>query len=177
MESILGRINCSNVTVRISCPSSVPRPVSWQKALTGMLGAFAAVFLVCAQTQARPSHAIAMHGEPALPEGFTHLPYANPDAPKGGRLVQGVLGTFDSLNPFIVKGLAPQAGRASVINGYVVEPLMARGFDEPFTLYGLLARSIETDEKRSFVTFTLDPAARFSDRVPVAPQDVLFSWQ
>ena len=69
-------------------------------------------------------HAIAMHGAPAWPEGFTRLPYANPDAPKGGRLVQGVLGTFDSLNPFIVKGIAPPA-----IRGYVVESLMARGYD------------------------------------------------
>ena len=53
-----------------------------------------------------PEHGIAMHGEPALPPGFDHLRYANPAAPKGGRLTQGVLGTFDSLNPFIVKGLA-----------------------------------------------------------------------
>ncbi len=81
-----------------------------------------------------------MHGEPALPQGFTHFPYVNPDAPKGGRIVQGILGTFDSLNPFIVKGLAPQAVRGSVIGGFVVESLMARGNNEPFTLYGLLAR-------------------------------------
>ena len=53
-------------------------------------------------------HAIAMHGEPALPADFAHMPYANPDAPKGGRLIQGVLGTFDSLNPLIVRGLAVQ---------------------------------------------------------------------
>jgi peptide/nickel transport system substrate-binding protein len=126
----------------------------------------------------RALHAIAMHGEPALADGFAHLPYVNPDAPKGGRITYGVLGTFDSLNPFIIKGLTPLAFRgSSVINGYVVEPLMARGFDEPFTLYGLLARSIETDDRRSYVTFTLNPAARFSDGKPVTPEDVLFSWQ
>src|SRR3954462_11673387 len=120
---------------------------------------------------AQPSHAIAMHGAPALPAGFSHLPYVNPDAPKGGRLVQGVLGTFDSLNPMIVKGLAVQQ-----IRGFVVESLMARGNDEPFTLYGLLAKSIETDDARSYVTFRLNPLARFSDGQPVLAEDVLFSW-
>lgn len=117
-------------------------------------------------------HALAMHGEPALPEDFSRLSYADPAAPKGGRLVQGVLGTFDSLNPFIVRGIAPQS-----IRGYVVESLMARGYDEPFTLYGLLARKVETDAQRSYVTFHLDPAARFSDGKPVTADDVLFSWQ
>jgi peptide/nickel transport system substrate-binding protein len=117
-------------------------------------------------------HAIAMHGEPAWPAGFTRLPYASPNAPKGGRLVQGVLGTFDSLNPLIVKGIAPPA-----IRNYVVESLMARGHDEPFTLYGLIARGVETDAERSYVTFHLDPAAKFSDGAPVTAEDVIFSWQ
>jgi peptide/nickel transport system substrate-binding protein len=121
---------------------------------------------------AEARHAIAMHGAPALPEGFTRLPYANPAAPKGGRLVQGVLGTFDSLNPLIVKGIAPPS-----IRGYVVESLMARGYDEPFTLYGLIARSVETDAQRSYVTFHLDPAAKFSDGKPVTAEDIIFSWQ
>src|SRR5271167_256487 len=125
-----------------------------------------------AAAAAEAAHAIAMHGAPAMPDGFTVLPYANPDAPKGGRLVQGVLGTFDSLNPLIVKGLAVLA-----IRGYVVESLMARGYDEPFTLYGLLARTVETDDARSYVTFVLDPAARFSDGAPVTAEDVTFSWQ
>ncbi|AHY50430.1 binding protein component of ABC transporter [Bradyrhizobium japonicum SEMIA 5079] len=113
-----------------------------------------------------------MHGKPAMPADFTHMPYANPDAPKGGRLTWGILGTFDSLNPFIVKGLAVQP-----VRNYVVESLLARGNDEPFTLYGLLARSVETDDARSFVTFRLDPRARFSDGKPVLAEDVLFSWQ
>jgi peptide/nickel transport system substrate-binding protein len=117
------------------------------------------------------SHAIAMHGGPALPAGFTHMPYANPDAPMGGRLIWGVLGTFDSLNPLIVKGLAVQQ-----IRNYVVESLMTRGNDEAFTLYGLLARSVETDDDRTYVTFRLDPRARFSDGKPVLADDVLFSW-
>lgn len=113
-----------------------------------------------------------MHGAPALPADFDHMPYANPDAPKGGRLVQGLVGTFDSLNPFIVKGLAVQQMR-----GFVVESLMARGNDEAFTLYGLLAQNVETDDARTFVTFRLNPKARFSDGKPVLAEDVLFSWQ
>jgi peptide/nickel transport system substrate-binding protein len=118
------------------------------------------------------AHAIAMHGEPAWPPDFPNPAYANPKAPKGGHLTQGVLGTFDSLNPFIVKGLP-----AANIRGYIVESLLARGYDEPFTLYGLLADSVETDAARSYVTFSINPAARFSDGKPVTPDDVIFSWQ
>jgi peptide/nickel transport system substrate-binding protein len=121
---------------------------------------------------AEPRHAIAMHGEPALPAGFSAFPYANPDAPKGGRLVQGVLGTFDSLNSFIVKGSPAISTRA-----YVIESLMTRGYDEPFTLYGLIARAVETDAARTYVTFHLDPNARFSDGTPITAADVVFSWQ
>ena len=107
-----------------------------------------------------------------MPDGFTALPYVNPDAPKGGRVVEGVLGTFDSLNPLIVQGLAVQP-----IRGYVVEGLMARSYDEPFTLYGLLAKTVETDDARSYVTFGLDPAAHFSDGTVVTAEDVIFTWQ
>ncbi len=64
-----------------------------------------------------PSHAIAMHGDPALAAGFSHFRYANPAAPKGGRLVQGVVGSFDNLNPFIVRGLPPQGLRAPLVSG------------------------------------------------------------
>lgn len=118
-----------------------------------------------------------MHGAPALPANYDHMPYANPDAPKGGRLVQGLLGTFDSLNPLIVKGLPVQQVRGyGFERGYVIESLMVRGDDEPFTLYGLLADSVETDDERSFVTFHIDPRARFSDGQPVRAEDVLFSW-
>jgi peptide/nickel transport system substrate-binding protein len=124
------------------------------------------------EAKAAESHALAMHGAPALPPDFTHMPYANPDAPKGGRLVWGLLGTFDSLNPLIVRGIAVQQTR-----GYVVESLMARGNDEAFTLYGLLAKSVETDDARSYVTFHLDPKARFADGKPVTADDVLFSWE
>lgn len=113
-----------------------------------------------------------MHGEPALPADFRHFRYVNPDAPKGGRMAFGALGTFDSLNPLIVKGVAAQS-----LRGYVIESLLARGYDEPFTLYGLLARTVETNDERTFVTFHLDEAAAFSDGRPVTPDDVIFSWR
>src|SRR5579885_147710 len=121
---------------------------------------------------AEPRHAIAMHGEPAYPPGFSHFSYVNPDAPKGGRLTLGLLGSFDSLNPLAVRGTAVQQ-----IRNYVIESLLARGQDEPFTLYGLLAETVEMDDARSFVTFRLNPLARFADGKPVTPDDVLFSWR
>ncbi len=114
-----------------------------------------------------------MHGEPALPADFAALPYVRLDAPQGGRITYGVLGTFDSLNPFVVRGTPPQQS----IGNNVVEPLMARSYDEPFTLYGLLAESIATPEDRRFVEFRLNPKARFSDGQPVTAEDVVFSWQ
>ena len=137
-----------------------------------------ALTLAGSPCSAAESYAIAMHGSPALPANFTHLPYFNPDAPKGGRLVWGVLGTFDSLNPMIVRGIAVQPVRSfSYERGYVIESLMARGENEPFTLYGLLAKTVETDDARSYVTFHLDERARFSDGKPVTAEDVLFSWE
>ena len=140
---------------------------------TVVLGALAAACPVRGVAASpRPTNAIAMHGAPAWPATFTAPPYANPAAPKGGQLVQGVLGTFDSLNPFIVKGIP-----AAYMRGYVIESLLARGYDEPFTLYGLLAESVETNAARTYVTFRLNPAARFADGKPVTAADVIFSWE
>jgi peptide/nickel transport system substrate-binding protein len=145
--------------------------IAFRPALGGVVTACALLMMI-ASAKAEPRHAIAMHGDPALPANFSAFPYVNPQAPKGGRLVHGVLGTFDSLNPMIVKGIAP-----AEIRGYVVEGLMARGYDEPFTLYGLLAQTVETDAARSYVTFNLNPAAKFSDGHPVTAEDVIFSWE
>jgi peptide/nickel transport system substrate-binding protein len=117
-------------------------------------------------------HGIAMHGDPDLPSGFTHLPYVNPDAPKGGRIVLGQHGSFDSLTPFIVRGTA-----AAGLRDYVYESLLGRSLDEPFSLYGLLARAIEVPPDRSYIVFHLDPRARFSDGRPVTTDDVIFSWE
>lgn len=116
-------------------------------------------------------HGIAMHGQPALPPGFAHLPYVNPAAPKGGVLQLGQIGTFDSLNPLNVIGVA-----ANGIREYVYESLLARSHDEPFSLYGLIAGKIELPDDRRQVTFHLDPAARFSDGKAITAEDVVFSW-
>lgn len=123
---------------------------------------------------AEPRHGIAMHGTPALPSGFTAFPHVRSDAPKGGRVVFGVQGTFDTLNPFVVRGIAAQG--IAPPNGYVIQSLMMRAADEPFSLYAGVAASIETPDDRSWVTFRLDPRARFSDGKPVTSADVLFSW-
>jgi peptide/nickel transport system substrate-binding protein len=142
---------------------------SFRRGMALAAGLCAIALASAAPGRGEEAPAIAMHGRPT--PDFAHFAYVNPAAPKGGRLVQGVLGTFDSLNPFIVNGIAlPQ------ISDYVIERLMARDYDEPFTLRGLLAQTIETDAARSFVTFNLDPAARFSDGTPVTPADVIFSW-
>ncbi|MEO0619515.1 MAG: extracellular solute-binding protein [Pseudomonadota bacterium] len=117
-----------------------------------------------------PQHGIAMHGTPALDARYTHFPYANPQAPQGGTLRLGLRGTFDSLNPLINKGAV-----APGVRGYVYESLLARNADEPFALYGLLAEKVETPDDRSWVAFTLNPKARWSDGKPVTAQDVIHS--
>jgi len=114
-----------------------------------------------------------MHGEPALPPDFQNLPYANPAAPKGGRLAMGFQGTFDSLNPFNLKAGSTAQG----LNTNIFQTLMTRSTDEAFTLYGLVAQSIETDEARSFVVLRLNPLARFSDGTPITSADVRFSFE
>ena len=118
---------------------------------------------------------IAMHGDPALPPDFDHLPYANPDAPKGGRLVFGSVGSFDSLNPFIVRGTAPRGLWDASWGNNVWESLLARNRDEAFSLYGLLAGKVDCAPDRSWIEYTLRPEARFSDGQPVTADDVIFS--
>jgi peptide/nickel transport system substrate-binding protein len=144
-----------------------------------LLISMAAGLFCVAQAQAEPLHGIAMHGTPALAPGFTHFPYVDPDVKKGGRLAFGVVGTFNNLNPFIVKGKRTTArGMWDPELGYlVVEPLMMRSKDEPFSMYGLLAQTVEWDEARSFIQFNLDARARWSDGQPVTPEDVIFTFE
>ena len=139
-----------------------------QRLVAGLLAAA----ILSPAAWAEPMHGIAMYGQPALPPDFVSLPYANPDAPAGGRILFGENGTFDSLNPFIVKG-----NPASGVSAYTVETLMGRSYDEPFTLYGLLAESINTDDARTYVEFTLREGATFSDGSPVTPEDVIWSFE
>jgi peptide/nickel transport system substrate-binding protein len=154
-----------------ACIPKVPHPA---RALILTIGAVLAVALAFwlwpATAAAEPVHALAMHGAPKHGPDFTHFPYVNPDAPRGGRLVLGQLGSFDSLNPFIIKGVA-----ASKLRDYVYESLLARSGDEAFTLYGLIAESIELPPDRAYVVFHLRKEAKFADGKPITPEDVLFS--
>ncbi len=128
--------------------------------------------ILSTQAVAQPAHGIAMYGEPALPADFTHLPYANPDAPTGGVIITGEVGSFDSLNPHIRAGSVPWQLRF-----LAYESLMGRTWDEPFTLYGLLAESVEADPDSHWVEFHLRPEARFSDGSPVTVDDVIWSYE
>jgi len=125
-----------------------------------------------------PKHAIAMQGEPALPADYTHFDYANPDAPKGGNITYCVVGSFDNLNPFILKSLRTTARGMMDLNygNLVFEPLMTRNYDEAFSLYGLLADSADMDPERKSIEFHLNPDAKWSDGEPVTPEDVLFTY-
>jgi microcin C transport system substrate-binding protein len=118
----------------------------------------------------KPVHGIAMHGKPKYPATFTHFDYANPDAPKGGEVHFGTLGTFDSVNPFILKGV-PAAGIGSTF-----DTLMTSADDEPFSYYGLVAQSLEVPEDRSWVIFNLRPEARFHDGSPLTAADVVWTF-
>ena len=132
--------------------------------------ALAAPAAHAAGEDAYAGHALAMHGAPKYGPEFTHFDYVNPNAPKGGTVKQAVIGTFDSLNPFIIRGVA-----ASQI-GLIYDTLMVGSADEAFTVYGLVAETIEVPEDRSWVTFTLRPEARFHDGSPITAEDVIFSF-
>ncbi len=129
-----------------------------------------------AQTSAPVAkHAIALHGEPKYKEGFAHLDYVNPDAPKGGSLKLSEMGTFDSLNPFIVKG-SPAAGLNYLRSGLVFESLMQNAWDEPFSLYGILAKDITIPADKSWVKFTLREEAKWPDGKPITAEDVIWTF-
>ena len=117
------------------------------------------------------SHGIAMHGDLKYDAGFSHFEYVNPEAPKGGVFKQAANGTFDSFNPFIIKGTAADG------TGLTFDTLMARSYDEPFTQYGLLAEAIRMPESRSWIEFDLRKEARFSDGTPVTANDVIETFK
>ena len=125
-----------------------------------------------------PRHTIALHGEPKYGPDFPHVDYVNPAAPKGGTLKLNAIGSYDSLNPFIVKG-TPAAGLASnfIRSGLVYESLMQNAWDEPFTLYGVIAESIEMPEDRSWVAFNLRPEAKWADGEPITAEDVVWTFE
>ena len=135
---------------------------------------FALFFVTLCATSAfaaEAQHGIALHGDPKYPANFAHYDYVNPDAPKGGELRLAAIGTFDNLNPYILKGLS--AAEAS----NVFETLMDSAMDEPFSQYGRLAQSVSVGPDRAWVSYVLRPEARFQDDKPVTPDDVIFSFE
>ncbi|OOZ38772.1 ABC transporter substrate-binding protein [Solemya pervernicosa gill symbiont] len=119
--------------------------------------------------QAAPAQALGY--EPKYPPGFDHFDYVNPDAPKTGKLVLSVTGSFDSFNPYVLKGLS-----ADGLTPLMIETLMASSLDEPFSQYGLLAEDAALAEDKRSVTFRLRPEARFNDGSVVTAEDVKFSF-
>ena len=120
---------------------------------------------------AAPQHGIIMHGTPKYEADFFAFDYVNPEAPKKGTLSQGAIGMFDTFNPYVINGIAP----AGV--GLMHDTLMKQSLDEPFSLYGLIARTIDVPDDRSWVAFEINPDATFSDGSKITPADVIFSFE
>ena len=131
---------------------------------------FCSIFL-SSNALAEKTHGLAMHGLAMHSEEEGHLPYVNPLAPKGGTLRLGMYGSFDNLNRIAFKGT-----RAAGL-GYINDTLMRRVWDEAFTLYGLIAESVEIPEDRSSITFYINNKAKFHDGSPITREDVLFSLE
>lgn len=117
-----------------------------------------------------PSHGFALNHALKYPSDFTHLEYANPEAPKGGQVVREGIGTFDSLNPFIIKG------NAAFQTALIYDTLMKQVRDEDSAVYGLIAESIEVPADGSWVEFKLRPEARFHDGHPITSEDVAWTF-
>ncbi|NET71331.1 MAG: ABC transporter substrate-binding protein [Sphaerospermopsis sp. SIO1G2] len=115
-------------------------------------------------------HALTLFGSPKYAKAFTHFDYVNPDAPKGGSVKLAYPFTFDSLNPFILKGLAAPGLEL------VFDTLMVASLDEPQSYYPLIAESVSLAEDQRSIRFTIDKGARFEDGTPITPQDVVFSF-
>lgn len=140
--------------------------------LGGLLVATSALPLMAsAEAALKPQHGIAMHGDLKYRADFTHFDYVNPDAPKGGQVSQAGVGTFDSFNQFIIKGASADG------LGLVYDSLLSRANDEPFSLYGLIAESLEVPDDRSSITFNLRQEARFSDGQPLTAEDIAFTFK
>ncbi len=121
--------------------------------------------------QVKRSYAFALLGEPALPADFRHFPYVNPDAPKGGEVVLSGLGSFDSFNPYILRG-TPASGVTRLFDTLLVESA-----DEPSVAYGHLAQTIELAADRMWVAFELRAEAHFHDGAPITADDVAWTFQ
>lgn len=120
---------------------------------------------------AAPSHCLTLYGACKYKADFTHFEYTNADAPKGGAVKLAEMGTFDNLNPFILKGV-----KAPGLTDYLFESLMAQSLDEPQSMYGLIAESVNIADDHASAEFTLRKEARWQDGNPITPDDVAFSF-
>lgn len=124
-----------------------------------------------AQQGAVRTHALSLLGEPALPRDFPHWPWVNPEAPKGGEIALTALGSFDSFNPFILRG-TPAVG-----SGLLYDTLLAGSEDEASTEYAHLAETIEVHADRKGVSFELRAGARWHDGRPITAEDVRWTFE
>jgi microcin C transport system substrate-binding protein len=143
--------------------------------MTARALAFASALLIAgigaAAAQTGPSHGLSLFGELKYAPDFKHLDYANPDAPKGGTVKLATIGTYDSFNPFILRGTSA-AGIGSLF-----DTLMTRTEDEMSTLYCVVCETVELAPDRTTLTFVLRKEARFQDGTPITPDDVLWTFE
>ncbi len=148
--------------------------------ITVLLAVTALADTAHAIVRGKPVHGLALYGEPKYGPDFEHFEYVNPNAPKGGTLTRGLIGTFDSFNAFSFKGTPPHPAILQYMaNGsffYFNEPLMARGADEPMALYCLICETVEVAEDNTWIEYTIRPEARFHDGSPITTDDVVFSF-
>ena len=151
----------------------IERPrLPWRSA-TAMAALCLAAMLplsVNAEEKVTKSWAIAEFGEPLYDETMEHWPYANPDAPKGGQITLGAFGSFDTFNPYILKGEFPSS------IGLLYDSLMEGSSDELVSAYGVIAESVEYPEDKSWAIFNIRPEARFHDGVPITAADFKFTF-
>lgn len=139
--------------------------------LATLLVIFGGVFASTNAAEPKWRHGLSLFGELKYKPDFKHFDYVNPNAPKGGTLRRGGIGTFDSLNPFLIKG------NAAASSGIIYDTLLQRSKDEPSSEYGLLAEAVSYPDDFSSVTYRMRPEARWHDGVPVTPEDVVFSFK
>lgn len=152
-------INRRTLVTGLGVALVMPRPSAWAEASAA-------------------SHALSLYGDVKYPPGFTHVDYVNPDAPRGGSVRFGDLGTFDNVNPYILKGVSfVRFSNSFMSSGSMFDSLMAGSADEPSTAYGLIAESVEFPDDRMSITFNLREQARFHDGSPITAQDVVWSHQ
>ncbi len=136
-----------------------------------LLSAIVFLFTFSIAAAQTAQHGIALHGQPFYSDGFTNFNYALISAPKGGELRFGATGTFDTVNPFTLKGVAAEGA------GMVFETLMTRSLDEPFSQYGWIAESVFVPLDKTWVAFRIRKNAKFHDGKPITPEDVIFSFE